>query len=102
MSPELLHPEQYGLNDSQPTKESDYYALGMIMFEVLGGQPPFAGYKWFIITRKVTEGEHPERPESTWLTDDLWGTMEECWSSQPKVRPTAEAILDFLGQVSMA
>jgi len=34
MSPELLDPDQYGLPDSRPTKQSDCYALGMVVYEV--------------------------------------------------------------------
>ena len=34
MSPELLVPEVFGLNDSRPTKQSDCYALGMVVYEV--------------------------------------------------------------------
>ena len=34
MSPELLDPEAFGLNDNRPTKQSDYYALGMVVYEV--------------------------------------------------------------------
>jgi serine/threonine protein kinase len=96
MSPELLFPEGYDLEDSQPTKESDNYAFGMVVFEVLSGQPPFAGYKGFIVTRKVIEGERPERPEGSWFTNDLWGTLKQCWSPQPEERPTAAAVLKFL------
>jgi serine/threonine protein kinase len=33
MSPELLHPENFGLSNSNPTKPSDVYALGMVIFE---------------------------------------------------------------------
>ena len=33
-SPELLDPEQFGLTDSRPTKQSDCYALGMVVYEV--------------------------------------------------------------------
>ena len=40
MSPELLHPEQFGSDYGRPTKESDCYALGMVIYEVLTGQPP--------------------------------------------------------------
>ena len=100
MSPELLYPEQYDLKDSQPTKESDYYALGMVIFEVLSGKPPFAGFKGFIVTRKVIDGERPQRPENPSFTDDLWKTLKKCWSSQPEDRPTAKAVLDCLGHVS--
>ena len=34
MSPELLYPEKYGISDDRPTKQSDCYALGMVVYEV--------------------------------------------------------------------
>jgi len=98
MSPELLYPERYNLEDSQPTKGSDHYALGMVIFEVLSGHRPYAGNQQYIVIRKVIEGTHPEKPQGPWFTDDLWGTLEQCWSSQPKDRPAPEAVLEFLNK----
>jgi len=37
MSPELLDPERFGIPDSEdnrPTRQSDCYALGMVIYEV--------------------------------------------------------------------
>ena len=37
MSPELLDPERFGmpeLEDNRPTRQSDCYALGMVIYEV--------------------------------------------------------------------
>jgi len=34
MSPELLDPERFGISDDRPTKQSDCYALGMVVYEV--------------------------------------------------------------------
>jgi len=37
MSPELLHPEGFGIPTSEgnrPTRQSDCYALGMVIYEV--------------------------------------------------------------------
>ena len=101
MSPELLYPERYGLKDIRPTKESDNYALGMVIFEVLGGQPPFAGYKGILVQLKVIIGEHPTRLENPWFTDDIWETLKKCWLPQPKDRPRAKDILEFLEKVQM-
>ena len=42
MSPELLGPDQFGFNDSRPTKESDCYALGMVIYGVRAAKSPTA------------------------------------------------------------
>ena len=34
MSPELIVPEEFGADDDRPTKKSDCYALGMVVYEV--------------------------------------------------------------------
>ena len=34
MSPELLDPERFGASDDRPTKQSDCYAFGMVVYEV--------------------------------------------------------------------
>ena len=103
MSPELLYPEHFDFKDSRPTKESDCYALGMVIYEVLSGQAPFTSLKDFIVIRKVVDGERPERPEGVrgaWFTDDLWGTVNLCWATKPKDRPSIKVILERLEKVS--
>ena len=106
MSPELLNPNLFGFtSDIRPTKESDCYALGMVVLEVFSGQPPFASDKDFIVIQKVMGGEHPGRPEGlegAWFTDDLWGMLELCWATQPENRPSVEAVLERLEQFSRA
>ena len=75
MSPELLNPDLFGFKDSRPTNESDCYALGMVVLEVLSGQPPLASDKDFIVMRKIIDGERPGRPEGpegAWFIDGLW------------------------------
>ena len=34
MSPELLDPKKFNASDPRPTKESDRFALGMVIYEV--------------------------------------------------------------------
>lgn len=104
MSPEILHPDLFGFENSQPTNESDCYALGMVILEVLSGRPPFAPDKDFIVMRKVIDGEHPGRPEGPEgapFTDDLWGILELCWATRPESRPSIETVLECLERVSM-
>ena len=102
MGPELLHPQLFGYEDSFPTIKSDCYALGMVILEVLGGQAPFARDNVVTVMRKVLDGERPERPEEVWFADDLWETLEQCWSHHPPARPTVEVILRCLDRASLA
>jgi len=44
VSPELLHPERFGMPESEgnrPTRQSDCYALGMVIYEVCIGLMKF-------------------------------------------------------------
>ena len=103
MSPEILNPDLFGFKDSRPTKESDCYALGMVVLEVLSGRSPFASDQEFIVMRKVMNNERPGRPEGpegVWFTDELWGMLELCWTIPPENRPSIDAVLDCLGRVS--
>jgi serine/threonine protein kinase len=101
MSPELFGLEGFGLNDSRRTKYSDCYALGMVIFEVLSGQVPFPrDDNIYTVVAKVARGERPKRPEGKWFTNELWKTLEQCWSPKPEDRPAVDAVLDCLGRVS--
>ena len=101
MSPELLDPERFGSKSGRPTKESDCYALGMVMLEVLTGQVPFLRCSNMAVMRKIIEGEHPGRPkgpEAVWFTDGLWRMLKQCWLHKAKLRPAVEDVLEFLEQ----
>ena len=103
MSPELLDPDQFNLKDSRPTQESDCYALGMVILEVLSRQAPFAQSKDVVVLQKVIKGERPGRPEGAdgvWFTDDLWQMLNLCWETQPGSRPSVQAVLECLEGVS--
>ena len=100
MSPELLDPEPFGLEGGRPTRQSDCYALGMMVYEVLGGRAPFAQYDDSIVTQKVLRGERPGRPRGDrgkLFTDDILGLLELCWKPQPGDRPNVEDVLLGLG-----
>lgn len=99
MSPELLYPELFGFDNSNPTEKSDCYALGMVVYEVLGEQAPFAPLKEHIVMWKVIEGERPERPggpKGMWFTDSLWAMLGLCWVADAQNRPSITTVIDCL------
>lgn len=103
MSPELFDPEAFGLQDNRPTKHSDCYAFGMVIYEVLSGQAPFSQYKKHLVVARVLGGERPRRPqgmEGIWFTDDIWKIVERCWRPIPDDRPGIGDVLQCLEMVS--
>ena len=98
MSPELIAPERFGSKTSCPTKSSDCYSLGMVVYETFSGNIPFHETPDRAVFLKIVEGEHPSRGEG--FTNGLWEMMEWCWMSRPDRRPSVESFLEYLEMCS--
>ena len=98
MSPELIDPDRFGLEKSRPTSSSDCYALGMVIYETISGHLPFHAYTDLSVFVKVLEGKRPSREGK--FVDNLWETLERCWTPQPNARPRVEDVLQYLERVS--
>ena len=101
MSPELLDPQNLGPGKTRrrSTRQSDCYALGMVIYEILSGHVPFEGCGPCAALAKVLGGERPERPqgeERKLFTDGVWSVVECCWKQSPGDRPSAKGVLRCL------
>ena len=94
MSPERINPQQFGFKDSCPSKPSDCYSLGMVIYETISGNIPFHKHADLTVFMKVMEGEHP--PRGVRFTESLWKVLELCWEPQPNDRPSIEDVLQCL------
>ena len=94
MSPELIDPQHFGFEKGHPTKSSDCYALGMVIYEIISGNLPFHEYKNHTVSLKVLRCERP--PRGAGFTETLWKTLELCWTSQPNIRPSINFVLQRL------
>ena len=119
MSPELLDPMRFG-SSGRPTRESDRYALGMVIYEVSGTQSPqgFLTYRSQVLTGlrpfhrllsyapvpAILRGERPGKPhgaESLGFSHAIWESVQSCWSESTLTRPAAEELLDCLYPASL-
>ena len=100
MSPELIAPQRFGFEKSRPTKSSDCYALGMVIYETVSGKLPFHRDTDYIVSLKVVGGERPPRGRSTKFAGDLWESLEMCWAPRPGDRPSIESVRQRLQKVS--
>ena len=94
MSPELIHPQRFRIEKGRPTKSSDCYALGMVIYETISGHLPFHEDADLTVFVEVMGGKHP--PREALFTDTLWETLEWCWEFQPGTRPSVEDVLQRL------
>ena len=98
MAPELIDPQQFELENSRPTKHSDCYALGMVIYETISGHLPFHRYGTLTVVAKILKGQCPHR--GTGFTQSLWEMLETCWTPEPDDRPSIEDVLRCLERVS--
>ena len=94
MSPELIEPQKFGFEKIRPTRYSDCYALGMVIYEIITGHFPFHRHVDLTVIMKVITGKHP--PREAGFTDSLWKMLELCWTPQPNGRPSIEDVLQCL------
>lgn len=97
MGPELIDPERFGFETGRRTKLSDSYALGMVIYETISGNPPFHKYLDVAVVLKVSNGDRPLR--GVGFTDSLWELLERCWEADPGARPSVEDVLQCLEKV---
>ncbi|NYI06200.1 serine/threonine-protein kinase [Allostreptomyces psammosilenae] len=81
----------------EQTSAVDVYAAGIVLHELLTGQPPFTGDgPMTILHRHLTE--EPRRPAT--VPDPLWTVIERCLRKRPEERPDAVSLARALRVVA--
>ncbi|MDT0322294.1 serine/threonine-protein kinase [Streptomyces millisiae] len=79
------------------TSAVDVYAAGIVLYELVTGQPPFGGASTLEILRRHLSDE-PRRPAG--LPDPLWTVIDCCLRKSPDERPSAAALARALRTVA--
>ncbi|KAL7578247.1 hypothetical protein ACA910_012667 [Epithemia clementina (nom. ined.)] len=97
-------PEEYA--EEKLTQQLDVYSTANILYRILTGHEPWSGLTVTELKRTVKAGGQPKipsyfrRPNST---DELLAQIvERAYAVDPKVRPTAERLLQDLQQIAIA
>jgi serine/threonine protein kinase len=81
-----LAPEVISGQDPEPA--GDVYALGITLYELLAGQPPFTGNTAAVLHAHVTAAP----PGAPGIPDALWEIIGGCLAKDPASRPPATEV----------
>ncbi|KAG1763571.1 kinase-like domain-containing protein [Suillus placidus] len=91
MAPELLVPEQEDGSPTRPSEQSDVFSFGGIMLQVLTNKIPY----YYLqndaaIVLCIAKSQTPSRSRYPELPERYWQFIEQCWSTDPRERPSTE------------
>ncbi|KDR83111.1 hypothetical protein GALMADRAFT_113318 [Galerina marginata CBS 339.88] len=73
---------------------SDIYSFGSVTLEILSGRMPYHYLRTDAqVVIQLHQGIRPRRPASTFVDDDQWDLIQNCWKEPPEDRPTANDLL---------
>ncbi|KLL04444.1 MAG: hypothetical protein MRERV_22c037 [Mycoplasmataceae bacterium RV_VA103A] len=91
VAPEVLMGNPY-------TPAADIYSLGMIMYEIIVGIPPFATQAHDTgLALKIIRGERPKFPTQIKYPQLLIDLIKKCWDNEPTNRPSAREVSGIVG-----
>jgi serine/threonine protein kinase len=90
-SAHYMAPEQ--ALDEEPTPASDWYSVGVMLYEALVGSPPFVGPVYKVIQTKNSEDARPPSASVDGVPADLDALCASLLDRDPTRRPTGAEIL---------
>jgi eukaryotic-like serine/threonine-protein kinase len=96
-TPAYISPEQAA--GEAPTAASDWYSVGVMLYEALAGRRPFLGPSSEVLARKLSEDPSPPGSWARGIPLDLEELCVDLLKQDPSERPDGAEILRRLGAI---
>ncbi|RIA90985.1 kinase-like domain-containing protein [Glomus cerebriforme] len=92
IAPEVISGKKYSY-------ASDIYSIGILMWEISAGQPPFADLDYdYDLAMDLVNGMRPDIASDVPL--EYKEIMEQCWDADPKKRPNINIIKNKISDIN--
>ncbi|PKC02218.1 kinase-like protein [Rhizophagus irregularis] len=95
---EYMEPQCFKNIEYKKTKKSDIYSLGVLLWEISSGRPPFLGYHRNILAFHIGFNNLRENPIDG-TPQDYQKLYQKCWDDEPNSRPDVERVYEILSQL---
>ncbi|GIF17803.1 serine/threonine-protein kinase [Actinoplanes tereljensis] len=94
-TPHYMAPEAFHGSTASPA--TDVYALGVLLYELVSGRPPYDSDSIPDLMRRHMEGQRERRPG---MPDAVWDLVDDCMASKPRLRPSAAEMVVALSDAA--
>ena len=94
-----LPPEAFAPN-AVPTKQTDIYGFGVILWEISTRRRPWKGLRKRVVAEEIVKGKRPGVLESDQWPESLVKLVSLCWHQDPLKRPLFKSISKSLDRIT--
>lgn len=93
-STSYVEPQFFTVANYVRNKKSDIYSLGVLLWEISSGYPPFLKIPYYSLIYKVSNGLREEPISDS--PPEYVDLYQKCWDVDPNIRPTSDEVVDTL------
>ncbi len=100
-TPRYMAPEQCRGGGSVIDGKADVYSLGVLLYELLAGQPPFSGAAGEVLAMHIYEQPRPLRELAPQVSEDICNLVHRLLAKKKEDRPSMAEVQTVLEQLSV-